>query len=402
MALAAVVTAAAAVVATALVVVGPASAQSSDPLSGEVLISVHSHSNNDPVFPGLLFPSKRLSYDFAQGESFSYSSRTCDGAAPFNEIGLDFRPDYPGVDDKVGTAPVRHRSQGTLTEVNGDTGTIEGTITSVLCVTENGAQTESENVIVSDYRAGFRRTSDNELQLSGSFEISPAASTGTFKNLTGGGSLEAIITCLAHSRNPSAPTCEQNGEFADFVALRGDTSLPPGKTTPGLIGTFAQGGNDTDPPPSPTPPTPPAPTPPANPCGNPGGAGYLNPAKMRVSRAQVLREDRQLDVLAPITSRARGGEVDVLFEADGRKDAFDAEVTEADTELDEVRFLESITEGQADLGTGIVNLSYLGNDGTRPEFVRLRAASQRAELDVEEISLLGDRLSATGSVTDRA
>jgi hypothetical protein len=397
-----VVTAAAAVVATALVVVGPASAQSSAPLSGEVLISVHSHSNNDPVFPGLLFPSKRLSYAFAQGESFSYSSRTCDGAAPFNEIGLDFRPDYPGVDDKVGTAPVRHRSQGTLTEVNGDTGTIEGTITSVLCVTENGAQTESENVIVSDYRAGFRRTSDNELQLSGSFEISPTASTGTFKNLTGGGSLEAIITCLAHSRNPSAPTCEQTGTFADFVGLRGDTSLPPGQTTPGLIGTFAQGGNDTDPPPSPTPPTPPAPTPPANPCGNPGGAGYLNPAKMRVSRAQVLRKDRQLDVLAPITSRARGGKVDVLFEADRRKDAFDAEVSEADTELDEVRFLESITEGQAELGTGIVNLSYLGNDGTRPEFVRLRAASQRAELDVEEISLLGDRLSATGSVTDRA
>jgi hypothetical protein len=407
MALAAVVTAAVAVVATALVVVGPASAQSSAPLSGEVLISVHSHSNNDPVFPGLLFPSKRLSFDFAQGESFSYSSRTCDGAAPFNEIGLDFRPDLPGVDDKVGTAPVRHRSQGTLTEVNGDTGTIEGTITTVLCVTEDGKQTESESRIVMSYRAGFKRTSDNELQLSGSFEISPTASTGTFKNLTGGGSLEAIITCLANSRNPSLPTCKQNGEFADFVALRGNTSLPPGQTTPGLIGTFAQGG---DPPPSPTPPTPPSPTPPtptaptpsANPCGNPGGAGYLNPAKMRVSRAQVLREDRHLDVLAPITSRARGGEVDVLFEADGRKDAFDAKVTEADTELDEVRFLESITEGQAELGTGIVNLSYLGNDGTRPEFVRLRAASQRAELDVEEISLLGDRLSATGSVTDRA
>ncbi|MDQ3308359.1 MAG: hypothetical protein M3499_08405, partial [Actinomycetota bacterium] len=77
-------------------------------------------------------------------------------------------------------------------------------------------------------------------------------------------------------------------------------------------------------------------------------------------------------------------------------------MTEADTELDEVRILEDITEGQADLGTGIVNLTYLGNDSTRPELVRLRAASQPAELDVEEISLLGDRLSATGSVTDRA
>jgi hypothetical protein len=34
--------------------------------------------------------------------------------------------------------------------------------------------------------------------------------------------------------------------------------------------------------------------------------------------------------------------------------------------------------------------------------VRLRAASQRAELDVEEISLTGDHLSAQGSVTSRA
>jgi len=34
--------------------------------------------------------------------------------------------------------------------------------------------------------------------------------------------------------------------------------------------------------------------------------------------------------------------------------------------------------------------------------VRLRAASQRAELDVEKISLTGDRLSAQGSVTSRA
>jgi hypothetical protein len=128
----------------------------------------------------------------------------------------------------------------------------------------------------------------------------------------------------------------------------------------------------------------------------------LNPAKMRVSRAQVLRGDRRLDVLAPITSRARGGEVDVEFQADNRRDTFKAKVTAANTELDEIRIREPITRGQANLGTGIVNLTYLGNKGTRPELVRLRAASQRAELDVEEISLIGDRLSAEGSVTSRA
>jgi hypothetical protein len=115
-----------------------------------------------------------------------------------------------------------------------------------------------------------------------------------------------------------------------------------------------------------------------------------------------LREDRRLDVLAPITSRARGAGVAVTYQGDGRSDTFDAEVTEGNAELDRIRFLEPITRGQAALGTGIVNLNYLGDEDTRPESVRLRAASQRAELDVEEISLTGDRLSAAGSVTRRA
>ncbi len=47
-------------------------------------------------------------------------------------------------------------------------------------------------------------------------------------------------------------------------------------------------------------------------------------------------------------------------------------------------------------------MTYQGDADTRPEFVRLRAASQRAELDVDEISLIGDRLAAQGSVTARA
>jgi hypothetical protein len=153
-------------------------------------------------------------------------------------------------------------------------------------------------------------------------------------------------------------------------------------------------------PPQPGPPQP-GPQPPLASCPVEGAPGFLNPAKLRVSRARVLREDRRLDVLAPITARA-DGEVDVEFQADNRRDTFKAEVTAANTALDEIRILEPITRGQANLGTGIVNLTYLGDEDTRPEFVRLRAASQRAELDVEEISLIGDRLSAQGSVTSRA
>jgi hypothetical protein len=144
------------------------------------------------------------------------------------------------------------------------------------------------------------------------------------------------------------------------------------------------------------------PRPPVSSCGDPDAAGYLHPAKLRVSRARVVGEDREMDVLAPITSRARGGDVAVTYQGDGRSDTFDAEVTQSNTELDHIRFREPITAGQAELGTGIVNLHYLGDADTRPDFVRLRAASQRAELDVEQISLIGDRLSGQGSVTGRA
>lgn len=139
----------------------------------------------------------------------------------------------------------------------------------------------------------------------------------------------------------------------------------------------------------------------AGPCGTPGAPGYLNPAKVRVARARVLREGRSLDVLAPITSLA-DGEVKVEFHAAGRRDTFKAAVTESNAALDEIRIMEQVTRRQAELGTGIVNLEYLGDADTRPEFVRLRAAPERAGLDVEEISLIGDRLSAKGSVTSRA
>lgn len=233
----------ASIVATAaLVVAGPAAAEGAAPpdgISGGLTISVHTHSNDDPTSPTLLFDTDRLAYDFAQGDTFAYSSRPCDGPAAFNDIGLDFTPDYPGVDDATGTASVRHLAEGTITSVNGDRGTIEGTITSVLCQVENGVATETGNAIVSDYTAMFRRTSDNEVQLTGRFVISPTESTGTFAGMTGQGSLRGQLTCLSHERNPSLPSCEQLGYFTDFVGLRGNTAKPAGETTPGLVGHFS-------------------------------------------------------------------------------------------------------------------------------------------------------------------
>ncbi len=208
-------------------------------------MTVHTHSHDDPDYAGLLFDTDRLSFNFTEGEDFSYSSRTCGGPARFNDLGLDFRPNYPGVDDDAdGTAPVRHRVQGTITEVRGDRGTIQGTITSVLCEeappgveTETG-RVESNNVIVTHFQARYRRVSDNQVQVTGRFRISPSESTGTFAGLEGHGSIKGVLTCLRHERNPAAPTCAQLGHFTDFVGARGDLSKGPGEITPGLMGSY--------------------------------------------------------------------------------------------------------------------------------------------------------------------
>lgn len=104
----------------------------------------------------------------------------------------------------------------------------------------------------------------------------------------------------------------------------------------------------------------------------PGETGYRFPAKMRVSRAGVLRRERRLDVLAPITSRA-DGDVRVRFAANRRVDKFAAKVTNGGGELDRIRFLKRITRGQADLGTGIVTLDYRGEPiRARRRFVCVR------------------------------
>jgi uncharacterized delta-60 repeat protein len=187
---------------------------------------------------------------------------------------------------------------------------------------------------------------------------------------------------------------------ASGVALQSDGKIvAAGYTTDLTDGdvALARYGAPGDPPPPPPPPPPPS----SDPCGVEGAAGYLYPAKLRVSRARVLRSDRRLDVYAPITSRA-DGPVKVTYQGDRRTKTFAAEVTAGDAALDRIRFKEPITAGQARLGTGIVTLNYQGDQDTRPEEVRLRAASQDAELAVEEISLLDGRLSARGSVTSRA
>lgn len=211
---------------------GPAAAQTSTgPARGQVLMTVHTHSGG-----GLLFPVDRLQYTAPVGETFSYSSRTCEGAAPFNDIGLNFIPDYPGVDDDDGTAYVRHRFAGTVTSSfgGGVAGTIQGTLTTVLCVpgTSPTGHVASGHVIVSSVTASIQRVSDNDLRVSGGFQFSPTQSTGTFQDMVGGGRFEGRFTCL------SSPSCAQRGEYTDFVGSTGDPTLGPGLLQPGVVGSY--------------------------------------------------------------------------------------------------------------------------------------------------------------------
>jgi hypothetical protein len=211
-----------------LLAAGPAAGQQAY-AAGQVTLTVHSHSGGT-----LLFPVQRLPFNFTQGDTFAYSSRLCSASAPFNEIGLNFIPDYPGVDDDGdGTAPSRHWVQGTVTLARGTVGMIQGKITSVLCVPgPSGTNVESAHTIVSNFQARYELRALNDLHLTGGFQFSPTESTGTFRDLRGGGTFEARLTCLGSS------SCAPNGFFNDFVVSSGNPNLPAGQLQPGMFGSY--------------------------------------------------------------------------------------------------------------------------------------------------------------------
>ncbi len=140
------------------------------------------------------------------------------------------------------------------------------------------------------------------------------------------------------------------------------------------------------------PPPPPAPTP------TPTAINGPFTAKLALARATINRRDRVLDVLAPITSRASGS-VSVELHAAGRRFRFTAPINARDGRI---RFRKRIPQAQAELGTGIVTIVYRGDADTRPQTVRLRAASQVAALRLRRPTISDGRLRAAGTVSQRA
>lgn len=212
-----------------LLVAGPAAAQvQQGPAYGSVTMTVHTHSGS-----GLISPVQRLPFNFGAGNTFTYASRLCGGNAPFNDIGLDFVPDYPGVDDDAdGKARVRHIVQGTISSWFGTRGQVQGTIRTILCQGEGSSSVATGNVLVSRFQAALTLLAPNDLHLNGGFQFSPTESTGTFRDIQGGGRMEARLTCLG------AASCAPGGFFNDFVASTGNPNLPAGQLQPGMSGFY--------------------------------------------------------------------------------------------------------------------------------------------------------------------
>lgn len=90
------------------------------------------------------------------------------------------------------------------------------------------------------------------------------------------------------------------------------------------------------------------------------------------------------------------GDVRVRFRAAGRTTQFD---TTVDSESRRVRFREAIGADQARLGTGIATIIYFGNESTRAQESRLRAARNPADLELDRPTIRERRLRVNGTAT---
>lgn len=195
----------------------------------------------------------------------------------------------------------------------------------------------------------------------------------------------------------SAETFNGSSGSADgrVYIFRSDDSAPPtGPTGPiGTTGPAAPGVPGAPAGPGGPPPAPPgAPLPPSGSPTPPSAGGEKLTAKLQVARSRVLRRARRLDVLALITRRASGS-ARIEFAAAGRVFRFSEPITNG-----QLRFRRSIPAAQAALGTGIVTISYPGDADTRPQTVRLRAASRQADLALARPRLENGRLRASGTI----
>lgn len=192
--------------------------------SGGFGLTVHAHSSEFGGGPGgaplLMSATEPLPFPISETD-FSYSSVSCEDPARFNDVALEFNPDYSGIEDP---ASVRHIVEGTVTKADesGKKGRVEGTLTTFLC--ENGQEGDEIHIA---FEGQFRQVSDNEARLTGTtFEIT--GGTGRFADLEGQGSMTGSFTCLdGVLERENAESCADLGAFSDAVfRLRGHYEDP--------------------------------------------------------------------------------------------------------------------------------------------------------------------------------
>lgn len=128
----------------------------------------------------------------------------------------------------------------------------------------------------------------------------------------------------------------------------------------------------------------------------PAECAVRHPAKLSVARASPIGDF--IDVLAPITSRA-SGRPSVDYHAAGQHTRFTVPINAASGWI---RFRRSVTRAQARLGTGILTIAYPGDADTRAQTVRLRAARNKARLDLARPQIVNGRIQASGTINSRA
>jgi len=120
------------------------------------------------------------------------------------------------------------------------------------------------------------------------------------------------------------------------------------------------------------------------------------PSKLSIARAATAGDF--LDVLAPITSRASGRPV-IDYHAAGQHTRFSVPINAA---AGHIRFRRSVTRAQARLRTGILTIAYAGDSDTRAQTVRLRAAANKARLDLARPQIVDGRIRASGTIDSAA
>lgn len=120
-------------------------------------------------------------------------------------------------------------------------------------------------------------------------------------------------------------------------------------------------------------------------------------AKMSIARATFITRNNTISIFAPLT-RLASGRASIGLQAAGSTTKFTAAVNAG-----RIRTTHRIKSAQAQLGTGILTITYPGDSDTRSQTVRLRAANNKALLTSSRpVITSAGVLRAAGTTTRRA